>query len=206
MGAWSACPPAIVIAWMPGQEDGNAAADVLFGDVNPAGRLPVTFPVKPTDNPVGTTQQYPGVNDQAAYSEALLVGYRWFDAKGVAPQFPFGHGLSYTTFLYSNLQITGLIVSFDVKNTGMRAGQEVAQLYLGFPSSAGEPPKSLKAFQKTTFAAGATVSVKFTLSDADVSVWDATTHAWKVVSGTFNVYIGSSSRDIRLTGSMMVKK
>jgi len=204
MGAWAASVPAIVIAWLPGQEDGNAAADILYGDVNPSGRLPVTFPNTPSDNPVGTQQQYPGVNDQAAYSEQLLVGYRWFDAKGVTPLFPFGHGLSYTTFTYSTLSINGRQISFQVKNTGRFDGSEVAQLYIGFPSSAGEPPKVLRGFQKIKLGQSVQQTVTFTLKDEDVSVWDTTSHKFVLVSGTFNVYVGASSRDIRLTGTLTV--
>jgi len=201
---WSASVPGILNAWMPGQETGNAIADVLFGDVNPSGRLPVTFPTSQSLIPVNTQKQYPGVNDEADYSEELLMGYRWYDAKNVMPAFPFGHGLSYTTFGYYNLRVTGMKVMFDVKNLGSRAGAEVAQLYLGFPASAGEPPQVLRNFQKVQLPAGQTQTITFTLTNADVSIWNVARHNWAVVTGSFGVFVGSSSRDIRLKGTLTV--
>jgi len=204
MSDWEPCVQAIVIAWMPGQEDGHAAADILFGDVNPSGRLPVTFPAKSDDNPVGTPQQYPGVNDQADYSEGLLIGYRWFDSNMVSPLFPFGHGLSYTTFSYSDLIVSGRQISFSVKNIGKHDGDEIAQLYLGYPSSAGEPPKVLRGFRKVHLTIGMSGPVTFSLSDQDFSIWDTSAHNWKVVKGQYIVYVGASSRDIRLTGFLNV--
>lgn len=200
-GDWADCVAAIVIAWLPGQEDGHAIADILYGDVNPSGRLPVSFPAKPSDNPVASPSQYPGINDQASYSEKLLVGYRWFDAKSVAPLFPFGHGLSYTTFTYSDLAITGRKVALSVKNTGKRDGYEVVQLYIGYPSSAGEPPKALRGFQKVSLPIGVASELNFQLSDEDLSIWDVSTHSWSLVHGSFSIYVGASSRDIRLTGT-----
>jgi beta-glucosidase len=142
----------ILEAWYPGQEDGNSIAAVLFGDVSPSGKLPETFPKAQGNLPTRTAQQYPGVNGHAVYSEGLEVGYRWYDAKNIAPLFPFGYGLSYTTFGYSGLSVKAnggadtATVSFTLENTGNRPGAEVAQLYVGDPSSAGEPPQQLKAF------------------------------------------------------------
>src|SRR4029077_17867253 len=128
----------VLEAWYPGQEDGNAIASVLFGDVNPSGKLPETFPRSQADLPTQTAQQYPGVNNHATYSEGLDVGYRWYDAKGIAPLFPFGYGLSSTPFGYSGLltraaQPGNVTVTFALKNTGSRAGAEVAQVYVGDP-------------------------------------------------------------------------
>jgi len=194
---------AVLCAFYPGQEDGNAIADVLFGDHNPSGKLPVTFPVSQDQIPVNTVQQYPGINDEAAYSEKLLVGYRWYDAKNVAPVFPFGHGLSYTTFHYANPQAFGSIskggvtVVVDITNTGSIMGSEVVQLYVSFPAIAQEPPQLLKGFQKVTLTPGQTETVAFKLHAKDVSIWEVRLHDWAVVSGTFKVSLGSSSRDIR---------
>jgi len=201
---WETSVPAILAAFMPGQETGNAIADVLFGDVNPSAKLPLTFPLSDKLIPVNTVDQYPGVNNEAAYSEGLLVGYRWYDAKRALPLYPFGHGLSYTTFTYSNLVIKNdHTVSFDLKNTGSVAGAEVAQLYLGFPSSAGEPPQQLKRFKRVDLEPGHTVHVTLQLKFSDFQIWDIPSHSWTPVHGTFNVAVGSSSRDIRLRGSFV---
>jgi len=200
---WASSVSTIVYGFYPGQEDGNSIADVLFGDINPSARLPVTFPVTQAQIPINTPAQYPGINKQANYSEGLLVGYRWYDAMNVAPLFPFGHGLSYTSFDYSNLQISGskpIVVSVDIHNNGTIEGAEVPQLYLGFPASAGEPPKVLRRFTKVPVMAGKLLTVTFdALQDQDFSIWDVTLHDWTVVHGTFNLYVGASSKDIRLT-------
>jgi beta-glucosidase len=203
---WAQAVPAIVCAFLPGQEDGTAIANVLFGTVNPSARLPVTFSATASDIPVNTPQQYPGVNKEGSYSEKLLVGYRWYDARNVNPLFPFGHGLSYTTFDYSNLKISGMAssgisVSVDVKNSGKVAGAEVVQLYIGYPAAAGEPPKVLRGFDKVNIPAGQTQTVKFTLTTQDISIWHIEKHDWEVVSGSFSVDVGSSSRDIRAKGT-----
>jgi len=195
----------IVLGGMPGQESGNALASVLFGDYNPSGKLPITFPKSISEIPVNTVEQYPGIENEAIYSEKLLVGYRWYDAKNVEPLFPFGHGLSYTQFGYHDLTMSGHInsnlrITFNIKNIGSRDGFEVAQLYLGFPSSSGEPPKQLKGFDKIHLNAGEDREVAFHVKLEDISIWDITKHDYVPVKGNFNVYIGSSSRDIRLTG------
>jgi len=194
----------IVTAFMPGQEDGNAIASILFGDVNPSGKLPLTFTTSEKLIPTNTTKQYPGINDQGAYSEKLLVGYRWYDANKIDPLFPFGHGLSYTTFKYDNLVVNKYQVSCQITNSGDVAGSEVVQLYLAFPSSAGEPPLQLKGFEKVSLAKGASTTVTFTLSNPDFSIWDSSIHGWKLVTGSFFAHIGSSSRDIRLAGAITV--
>ena len=195
----------ILEAWYPGQEDGNAIAPILFGDVNPSGKLPQTFPKAQADLPATTPAQYPGVNGHATYSEGLLVGYRWFDAQAKTPLFCFGHGLSYTTFAYSNLSTTptagGATVSFTLTNTGGRAGSEVAQVYVGFPAAAGEPPKQLKGYQKVFVAAGQSVPVTLTLDRRAFSYWDAGS-GWTVLPDTYQILVGSSSCDIRLQGTV----
>lgn len=187
---------------------GNALADVLFGDVNPSGRSPVTFPVLNSDTPLTTPEQYPGVNGVVTYTEGLHIGYRFFDAANVTPRFAFGHGLSYTSFTYAGLVVAppdadgAVAVSFSITNSGGVDGREVPQLYLGFPPAAGEPPRSLRAFAALPIAAGATAPVNFKLQRRDYSVWAPTpTYAWTVVPGEFTVSVGASSRDIRLVGS-----
>jgi beta-glucosidase len=204
---WVNSVPAILEAWYPGEEDGNAVAAVLFGDVNPSGKLPVTFPQAVGDLPANTPAQYPGVNGQETYSEGVLVGYRYFDAKNIQPLFPFGHGLSYTTFSYANLAIgpAGQSVDFDVTNTGSVAGTEVAQIYIGMPAAGvPQPPKQLKGFQKLTLQPGRTGHVHLSLDQRAFSYWDTGTHTWQVAPGTYQIMAGSSSRDIRLQTQVTV--
>ena len=203
MNPWVDNVSAIVCAWYPGQECGRAVADVLFGDVNPSGKLPVTFPKRLEDNPAAGN--YPGSDGTENYEEGLLVGYRHYDTKNVEPQFPFGHGLSYTTFAYDHLKIEsgGRVVTFDVKNTGKRAGKEVVQLYIGDPKcSVDRPAKELKAFRKIELLPGQQQAVRFQLDDRALSFYDTATHRWVAEPGDFDVLVGSSSRDIRLKGTL----
>ncbi|VVJ19922.1 Beta-glucosidase (EC [Amycolatopsis camponoti] len=199
---WASSVPAILQAWYPGQQDGAAVAGVLFGDVDPSAKLPVTFPATDADTPANTAAQFPGVNGVATYSEGLQVGYRWFDAQGKTPLFPFGHGLSYTTFAFSGLSVRntgdGATATFTVRNTGKRAGAEVAQLYLGFPAAAGEPPRQLKGFSRVELAPGQARRVTIDLDVRDFSVWDTGRHAWRPVRGGFTVQVGDSSRSLPL--------
>jgi beta-glucosidase len=207
---WANQVAGIVMAWYPGQENGNALAQVLFGDVNPSAKLPVTIPVSSNQVPVSTTAQWPGINLHAAYSEGLEMGYHWYDTNNVTPLFPFGFGLSYTTFGYSNLTVSvvspsGQVqIGFDLTNTGTLTGAEVPQLYLGFPLAASEPPKLLKGFQKITLSPRQTQHVIFNLNWEDLANWDATARGWIVTPGVFQVLVGASSRDLRLTGAFTV--
>jgi beta-glucosidase len=207
---WSTNIAASLVAWFSGQENGNALAEVLFGDVNPSGHLPVTFPVLSNQVPASTPAQFPGINGHASYSEGLDIGYRWYDANQVTPLFPFGHGLSYTTFGYSNLTVSAVSpsgqvqISFNLSNTGTRTGAAVPQLYLGFPAAAGEPPKLLKGFTKVTLTPGQTVPVTFNLDWQDLADWDPTARGWVVTPGTFQVLVGASAGDLRLTNSFTV--
>jgi beta-glucosidase len=204
----------VVEAWYPGQENGNAIAAVLFGDVNPSGKLPMTFPRSDQQSPVATPERWPGVNGVAHYDEGVQVGYRWYDAQGQDPLFAFGHGLSYTTFDYGRAQISDLHryqgrgtvdVRVSITNTGSTAGAEVAQLYLGFPSSAGEPPKQLKGFEKVELQPGQRTKVLFHLTRRDLSSWSTEQHRWVTSDGRYRVMIGSSSRDIRTTASLRLR-
>ncbi|KAH3745640.1 glycoside hydrolase superfamily [Pelomyxa schiedti] len=193
--------PAILECFMPGQEDGNALASVLFGDVNPSGKLPLTFPVSEDQTYLKTVEQYPGLYEEEQYSETIFVGYRWFDKASEVPQFPFGHGLSYTTFGYSSLSANNTAVSFTVTNTGSVTGAEVAQVYVGFPPSSNEPPKVLRGFSKVTLAPGKSIDITLPLNPPkDLSIWSTIAHDFVQVTGQFAVYVGSSSRDIRLKG------
>ena len=207
---WANQVAGIVMAWYPGQENGNALAQVLFGDVNPSGKLPVSIPPSASQVPTSTTAQWPGINGHAAYSEGMEMGYRWYDTNNVTPLFPFGFGLSYTTFGYSNLTVSAVSpsgqvqIGFDLTNTGTLTGAEVPQLYLGFPLAASEPPKQLKGFQKITLSPGQTQHVTFNLDWEDLANWDATARGWIVTPGSFQVMVGASSRDIRLTGAFTV--
>ncbi len=208
---------AVLEAWYPGEEDGNAVARVLFGDVSPSGKLPITFPRRLEDVPANSPAQYPGLDGTAHYSERVFVGYRHYDAKNITPLFPFGHGLSYTTFAYLNLRITSgtssnkksakLVVEADIQNNGKLPGAEVVQLYLGLPSSpqVPQPPRQLKGFQKVFLKPGGTAHVRFTADERALSYWDVAKHGWNVAPGVYKVFVGSSSRDIRLQGSARVR-
>jgi beta-glucosidase len=201
---------AAVVAWYPGQENGRPLAALLFGDTNFSGKLPVTFPMTSNQVPANTPWQFPGTNLTVLYSERLLMGYRWYDASNVVPRFPFGHGLSYTTFGYSNLTVSAVspagqvTIGCDVWNSGARTGAEVLQLYLGFPTNCGEPPRQLRGFTRLQLSPGQAGHATFRLFWEDLAAWDVETHRWKVPLGAFQVYVGASSRDIRLTGSFNV--
>jgi beta-glucosidase len=192
-----------------GQQVGTATAALLFGDANPSGKLPVTFPRSLADVPAHTTAQWPGANNQVQYSEGLKVGYRWYDAQNIAPLFPFGFGLSYTTFGFSNLQIGAMsggnaTVTATVTNTGSRAGTEVVQLYVGAPAANGEPPRQLKHFQRVTLNPGQAQTVSFTVTARDLAYWNMGTSAWTTPAGTYQIMVGSSSRNVPLTGNLSV--
>lgn len=210
---WAQQVSAIVEAWYPGQEDGNAVAAVLFGDVNPSGKLPITFPAVAGDVPAHTPQQYPGVNGTAVYSEGLDVGYRWYDSQHITPLYPFGYGLSYTTFRLSHLVVSPVLggnghvtVSVDVTNTGQRAGADVAQAYVSDPAAAGEPPLQLKGFQKVSLRPGQTRRVTMQLDQRAFSIWNTGAQAWTTVAGVYQVRVGDSSADLPLRAPVLVGK
>ena len=194
--------------WYPGEQFGTALARVLFGDADPGGRLPVTFPAHAGQGPVQSAEQYPGVGGVATYTEDILVGYRFFAANDQQPSFPFGHGLSFARFSYENLTIRrpgpGQIqVSFGLVNNSPRPGHEVAQLYLRYPAQAAEPPLQLKGFQRVHLAAGERRTVTFTLTPADLAAWGDPA-GWTVHPGSYEVLIGASSADVRLSTSVAV--
>jgi beta-glucosidase len=196
---WKDKVSAIIEAWYPGEGGGRALADVLFGRVNPSGKLPFTFPARDGDTPTwGNTGV---ISKDPIYSEKLDIGYRWYDAKKIAPLFEFGYGLSYTHFTYSNLSVKrdpdhSLDVSFSVKNDGSSTGAEVAQVYLGI-DYAGEPPLRLAGWSKIRLKPGEAQQVNITVSLRTQSIWDTSADDWRVIRDAV-VYVGSSSRDIRL--------
>ena len=208
MEGWIDKVSAVVQAWYPGQECGNAIADILFGNVNPSGKLPETFPRRLEDNPAYIN--YPGENGKVYYGEGIFVGYRYYDKKKIEPLFPFGHGLSYTTFDYSNLKLSSteirkdekLHLTVDVNNTGAEEGKEVVQLYVqDIESSLARPEKELKGFKKIKLKPGEAKTVNFTLDRKHLSFYDPSKRQWNTEPGEFKVLIGSSSHEIRLEGS-----
>ena len=203
---WRNHVDAIVTNFMPGQENGRALADILFGFVNPAGRSPLTFPN--VENEMNLLPgQFPGINKEATYSERLLVGYLWYLQNGVTPAFCFGHGLSYTTFNYSAAVVEvfpfdtvshRVNISLNISNSGAVQGVEVVQLYLEFPFSYGEPLYQLKGFFGVNLYPSETQLVTFNLNERDLSIWDVNTHNWLLARGNFSFFLGSSSCDARV--------
>ncbi|MHA1380404.1 MAG: glycoside hydrolase family 3 C-terminal domain-containing protein [Candidatus Helarchaeota archaeon] len=200
---WLEEVPAVIEAWYPGMDGGYVIADILFGDVNPSGKLPLTFPKKLLDSPAHKSNKtYPGAK-KVFYDEGIYVGYRYFDTNNIEPLFPFGFGLSYTTFTYENIQLNKknekLVVICEVTNSGKREGAEVVQLYVqDVESSVGRPSKELKGFNKINLKPGEKRNLEFTLTKRDLSFYDDIKHDWKFEKGIFRILIGSSSRDIRL--------
>jgi len=208
MSKWIDQVPAIVDMWYGGQEGGNAIADILFGDADPSGKLPVSFVQQWEDSPA--YGHYPGKNLQVEYAEGIYVGYRYFDKKKVEPLFPFGYGLSYTKFDYSDIKVSPnqtssdkpVEVSLQVRNTGTRAGAEVVELYVhDGHSSVDRPVQELKGFQRVDLQPGETKDVHFTLDRSAMAFYSTAEKDWVTEPGDFDVLVGSSSRDIRLKGS-----
>ncbi len=209
---WAQDVPAIVEAWLGGQAGAGAAADVIFGSVNPSGKLAETFPSRLQDTPAFLN--FPGEQGESTYGERLFVGYRYFEARDIAPLFPFGHGLSYTTFDYERLTVSSqritdteeLVVTATIANTGEVAGKEVVQLYVADPvSSLQRPVKELKGFAKVSLAPGERRDVRFVLDDRAFSLYDPRRSRWVAESGDFEIAIGASSADIRLTETIRLR-
>ena len=203
----------VLEAWYPGMEDGNGTADVLFGDVEPGGRLPMTFGASREDYPASEQQAYPGVAGRAEYTEGVFVGYRYFDDRGNEPLFPFGHGLSYTEFSHSDLRVTPprtdpespVRVGVTVENTGDRTGKEVVQGYVGERQPCvPRPPRELRAFEKVSLDPGEQRRVRLRLDRDDFSYYDEERQQWRVEPGLFTVSVGSSSRDLRATETVEI--
>lgn len=196
---WRSKVKAILSTFMPGQEVGNAIAEILFGFRNPSGKLPITMPID-EEQYAFSPERYPGIDNEAVYSEGLLVGYRWFDAKNLETAFPFGHGLSYSSFgaaMDGVLECTTFPCTFTFKawNSDSRAGAEVFQVYITYPESAGEPPKVLRGFEKVYFEGFASTFVDVTLDADAFSIFDVTVGDFVVVPGEYTITVGPSSRD-----------
>ena len=205
---------AVLTIWLAGQELGHVAAALLAGDENPSGKLPLTFPRRYRDTP--TALNFPGESGQVMYGEGIFVGYRYYDAKGVTPQFPFGYGLSYTTFRLDNLRLSSdtldlqsgqpIVARVDVTNTGERSGQEVVQLYIADPeSSLQKPPKELKAFQKVAVEPGQTVTVELPIDARSLQHYDPQLKRWCVEPGAFYALVGTSSADLPLRATFAAR-
>ena len=209
---WAEKVRAIVEAWLGGQAGGGAIADVLIGKVNPSGKLSETFPARLEDTP--PYPDFPARDKEANYREGIFIGYRYYDARKITPLFPFGFGLSYTTFAYSDLRLSaaaikdtdGITVELKVKNTGQVAGKEVVQLYIHEQSpKVVRPERELKAFAKVDLRPGEEKTVSFQLARRDFAFYDASSHDWSVNPGKFDILVGASSRDLPLKQTMEVE-
>jgi beta-glucosidase len=193
-------------AWYPGQQGGTAITHVLFGDVDPGGRLPVTFPRQASDTPTsGDLQAYPGVPETVVYREGVLVGYRWYDAKQIAPAFPFGFGLSYTSFRYDDFRVQGTAgtpgasVTVRITNTGARRGTAVPEVYAGIArpdASTVEPPWQLVGYDSVSLAPGQSAAIHIDVDARHLAYWDTGRAGWRVAPGCDRLAIGTSSRAI----------
>ncbi|MCP4142226.1 MAG: beta-glucosidase [Chloroflexi bacterium] len=202
---WADKVKSILQMWYLGQEAGNAITDVLFGETEPGGRLPTSFPKRIEDNPAHLN--FPGENGKVRYGEGLFVGYRYYDEKKIMPLFPFGHGLSYTDFVYDALNVEKVgdevKVQVAVSNSGSRAGQDVVQVYVrDLRSSLVRPSKELKSFTKIALDAGETKTVRLTLKESDLAFYDDEKSVWVVEKGEFEILVGRSAGDIRLAGKV----
>lgn len=209
---WNKYADAILETWLAGQASGGAIADILFGLANPSGKLSSTFPIQLSDNP--TYLDYVDAENNLAYKEGIFVGYRYYDKKNIAVEFPFGFGLSYTTFNYSDLALSKdvinstdtLEVKLKVKNTGKYLGKEIVQLYIrNIISATPRPEKELKAFAKISLFPDEEKEVSFILNYSDFSYYDLNTNSWVVGSGPYEILVGKSSRDIDLTKDIFVQ-
>jgi beta-glucosidase len=205
---WIEQVSAALEAWYPGIKGGEAIANILFGEANPSAKLPVTFPKNEDDVPHHAIPASPS-GSEINYTEGVKVGYKWFDAEGKEPLFPFGFGLSYTTFAYSGLKTTPGMetqVSFNVTNTGKRAGAEIVQVYVSLPPSTGEPPKRLVAWDKIQLGPGETKSVTLTLDPHYLSIFNVDKKEWELAPGEYKVQVGGSSRSTPLTAAVRISE
>ena len=205
---WIDKAPAVLQSWFPGQEFGNSLYDLIFGKVNPSGKLTTTFPKRLEDTPA--FNHYPGEKLQMDYLEGLYVGYRWYEKKNIEPLFYFGHGLSYTNFEYANLKVIPpqtedavISLSLNIKNIGERAGKEVVQLYVSVENSnVDRPLKELKSFTKIDLESSESQTVTFNLTERDLAYWDVDKKTWALEPAEYKVLVGSSSKDIKLESSV----
>jgi beta-glucosidase len=225
---WLGSVKGVLEAWYPGQEDGTAIAAVLFGAIDPGGHLPQTFPTSLSEIPTASRAQFPGIGGKVDYSEGLEVGYRWYDARHMTPLFPFGYGLSYTHFSFGHLTVTPdsivngvsgpddsngqraqlIRVSARITNTGSVPGSDVAQLYIGDPAVAGEPPRQLEGFDRVTLQPHQSQTVTFTITGHELSYFNTAANGWTLPTGTYRIYVGDSSAlaSLPLRGTLTVTK
>ena len=212
--SWLPQTPVLLQTWYGGQQAGTALTKILFGDVDPSGKLPISWEKTLEDNPTYKNYYEPAGTHEVKYSDGIFIGYRYYETSPVKPLFPFGFGLSYTTFAFSNLSVspttataTGPIqVTFDVKNTGSTAGAEVAQIYVGDPSATVKRPKmELKGFSRVMLEPGEVRHVTSALDERSLAYWDVKTHGWKVDPGRFVVYVGDSSENVPLQQDFTVR-
>jgi beta-glucosidase-like glycosyl hydrolase len=193
--------------WYGGGETGAAIAALVFGTVNPSGKLPVTFPASLSQVPAQTTAQWPGTPTGPVYSEGVNIGYRWYQSQNITPAFPFGFGLSYTKFSFSNLNVGAFnangtaTATATITNTGSVAGADVAQLYVGDPAASQDPPEQLAGFQRVTLNPGASATVTFPLTIHDLASWSAADNQWEAQAGTYSIKVGDASNNLPLIGS-----
>lgn len=211
MSSWIDNVSGVLHAWYAGQEGGTALAEILFGATNPSGRLPVTFERKAEDNPT-FHNYYPQNGNKIDYKEGVFVGYRGYEKSNVKPLFPFGYGLSYTSFSYRDLKVLevdrqNVQVSFEVKNTGTRDGADVAQVYVGSPKNAAvpRPLKELKGFEKVFLKAGETKRVNIMLDRRAFSYYDTGSKGWRVDDAEYEILVGRSSAEILLNSKVKIK-
>jgi len=226
MSAWNDKASAIIYGWYPGQSGMQAIADIMVGKINPSGKLPMTIEKSFKDSPAygmiprgaSISKAYRNPNElwfyprtyDVEYKESVLVGYRWYESKGIEPLYPFGYGLSYTTFELGKAKAAKQIstekplkVSIRLKNSGSRAGSEVVQLYVSENNpTVLRPKKELKAFKKVHLEAGKSTTVTFELKHSDLAFWNDKTHAWEVNKGTYTLHLGNSSANIVSTVSV----
>jgi len=200
---WLAHTPALVETWYPGEVAGTSLVAVLSGEIDPGGKLPVTFPASATPRPADSPDTFGGVGGKTSYAEGIDVGYRWYQAKGTTPAFAFGFGLSYTSFGFSALRATGdsgagVSVRATVTNTGRVAGSDVVQCYLGAPASTGEPPRQLRGYQRVTLQPGQSTTVLLHLAPGDLAQWSDPQRAWVVAPGAYRLWIGDGSEPSEL--------
>ena len=201
---WLSKVAGVLEAWYPGQQSGTAIAATLFGQADPSGHLPVTFPRSARQGPATTKAEYPGIDNLSQYSEGIFVGYRYYERHHQRPLFPFGFGLSYTKFALGHLRVQRLRdvayrATVRLRNTGRRAGAEVVQAYVQFPRVAGEPPRQLKAYGRALLNPGASTTVKLALPRSSFEYYSAGQHKWTTAPGAYRVYVGTSSSDLPLS-------
>jgi beta-glucosidase len=211
MSGWVDTVPAILEAWYPGQEGGTSVAQLLLGEFNPSGKLPISIERRWEDNAAHDSYHPKDGEKKVTYKEGVFIGYRHYDKSGIKPLFPFGFGLSYTTFAYKNLTVSQpqtdfVTVAFDLTNIGSRAGEEVSEIYVGDKHApVARPVKELKGFQKVKLNPGETKHVQVTLDRRAFSYYDVKDHQWKVAPGEFELYVARSAAQVELTGKVTIQ-